>query len=78
MEIVTLIIAIVSLLCSVIALVFTYLQTKRAKEEAETALLETLQSGYESIRGRMDPRYRDDTWRPDPMKPQEWGPLEEY
>jgi len=78
MENATLIISAVSLLCSIAAILFTWTNSQRLKAEAEASVLLRLRSDYESIRAKMDTRYRDKNWLPDRNDRDIWGPYEEY
>jgi len=78
MDAASFVVAILSLLCSAIAISYTRRSSTRSRQEAELTLLHQLQSEYDAIRSRMDIRYRLDDWRPDRGKPAEWMPLEEY
>ena len=74
----SLILSILSLTCSIVAILFTWVNSRRVKQEAEANLLQQLQADYEVIRAKMDTRYRDETWIPDREDKPVWGPLEEY
>lgn len=70
--------SILSLICSIVAISFTWMNSRRAKQEAEVNLMLQLRADFETIRARMDTRYRDESWIPDRTDKAVWGPLEEY
>ena len=74
----SLIFSILSLVCSFVAILFTWANSRRIKQESDAGLLQQLQADYEVIRARMDTRYRDETWIPDRSDKAIWCPLEEY
>lgn len=67
-------ISVVSLLVSAIAAYYA----RSATREADANMLNSLQSAYEAIRARLDSRYRQKDWRPNPAEAKEWVPIEEY
>jgi hypothetical protein len=77
-ENVKLIVSIISLICSITALYFTWFNNKRLIREREEDLFNKFQADYEGIRARMDTRYRKDDWIPDREEKTVWGSLEEY
>jgi len=74
----SIIFSVLSLVCSIIAIMFTWSNSRRLKQEAEANLLQQLQADYEVVRAKMDTRYRDETWTPDRTDKAVWSPLEEY
>jgi len=74
----SIIFSVLSLVCSIIAILFTWSNSRRLKQEAEANLLDQLQADYEVIRAKMSTRYRDEKWIPDRADKEIWGPLEEY
>lgn len=78
MENTTFIISVLSLACSIAAILFTWVNSRRLKQEAEASVLHQLQADYDSIRAKMDARYRNESWLPDRNDREIWGPFEEY
>jgi len=72
------IVSLAALACSFIAIYLTGSNYRRLIKEREEDMLNAFQRDYEGIRAKMDKRYCDNGWRPDPHDKSIWEPYEEY